>query len=121
MYHTPKLDRWSQCLLIPGRTADDRGFIVGDGVIEGLGGPITPSVSVAAIRNAASKFPSVGLVDADELALAKEHLANTEALLAEANAEIERLQGKLDSIVGLRKEGFVLRRRADSAKIEVSA
>lgn len=121
MYHTPKLDRWSQCLLIPGRTADDRGFIVGDGVIEGLSGPITPSVSVAAIRNAASKFPAVGLVDVGELQDALDALEATRIKLAAAEAEVEKLQGKLDSIVGLRKDGFVLRRRADSEKIEVKA
>lgn len=106
MYYTPKLDRFSSCLLIPGRVADDRGFIVGDGVIEGLRGDITPAISVEAIRNAAARYDQVGLVDREKLVESEGREAGLRAQLAELQAENEQLRTIQEHISGLRKAGF---------------
>jgi hypothetical protein len=106
MYHTPKLDRFSQCLLIPGRVADARGFIVGDGVIQGMKGDITPAISIEAIRNAAVKYEQVGLVDRAVLDEVKAELAGALAQAAVLRAELDRLEAVQEHISGLRKAGF---------------
>ena len=111
MQFQPKIDRFSADLLIPGKTTDERGWIVGDGVIEGMQGPIQRTVSIDAIRQAAARYEQVGLVDVGDYhaALAEAEAAREEVLrLQEEN---EALQTKLDAIVGLRREGFVIQKR----------
>ena len=111
MQYQPKVDRFSSDLLIPGKLTDERGWIVGDGVIEGLNGPIMRTVSIESIRQAAARYDQVGLVDAEDYALAQ---AEAEAAREEVQAlreENEALQTKLDAIVGLRREGFVIQKR----------
>lgn len=116
MYFAKKLDRFSACLLIPGRTTDSRGFVVGDGMIEGLRGDVTPAVSIEAIRNAASRIEQIGLVDVGALELAQEHLAATEALLDQANARVAELEANQERIIGLRKAGFHVQKQAGRPK-----
>ena len=111
MRYAADLDRWSQCLLIPGRYHDDDGFIVGDGVIEGLTGDIQRAISIKAIREAAHRFEQVGLVDRDELALVQDDLALTRSQLEQVEAERDELQAKLDRVQGLARDGFKVQRQ----------
>lgn len=123
MYLAPKLDRFSACLLIPGRVSDERGFIIGDGRIEGLRGDITPAISIEAIRNAAARYEQVGLVDRDEL-------TGTIAALVAMTEDRDRLQAENDQlresqehIAGLRRAGFQVSKikGRPAAKQEASA
>lgn len=111
MLFVPKLDRFSSDLFVPGRFSDPVGFIVGDGVIEGLHGDITPAISVTAVRQAALRYEQLGLVDAEDYANAQAEAEAAREEVHRLQAENEKLNDKLDGIVGLRREGFVIQKR----------
>lgn len=106
MYYAPKLDRFSSCLLIPGRVSDDRGFVVGDGIIQGLLGDITPAISIAAIRNAASKMPQIGLVDQADYDKAMAEVEAAREEVVRLQAENDQLRATQEHISGLKRAGF---------------
>lgn len=111
MQYQPKIDRFSADILIPGRRVDDRGWIVGDGVIEGLNGPLMRTVSIESIRQAAFRYDQVGLVDAEDYATAQREADEAREEVQRLRDEVEALHTKLDAIVGLRREGFVIQKR----------
>lgn len=116
MRYTPKIDRFSSDLLIPGRTVDPRGFIVGDGVIEGLRGDIAPAVSIEAMRQAAQRYEQVGLVDRESFDQLADELEAAKAQVERLEAENERLEAIQERIAGLRRDGFTVQKIAGRPK-----
>lgn len=106
MSFVSKPDRFGSCAIIPGRVSDDDGFATENTIIEGLHGPITLYFSATGVRQLAQRYPQLALVPKGQLELAREHLASTETLLAEAVEALEAAEVQLDRISGLQREGF---------------
>lgn len=106
MQFMPKIDRFSHDLIAPHIVSDPVGWIVADGVIEGLHGTITPAISVRMIREAALKYPQIGLVDLKVQEDTMAMLQRADAALAEANARIEELEATAERFAGLAREGY---------------
>jgi hypothetical protein len=96
--------------IIPGRVADDVGFIDTGNELDGVRGPIRVYLSVAGLRQIAQKFPQVCLTDA---AASRETIETLQGLLAEAHSDLEqavlradRAEAQLSAIAGLKRDGF---------------
>lgn len=111
MRYAANLDRWSQCLLIPGRYHDDDGWVIGDGIIEGMQGDIQRAVSIKAIREAAARIPQVGLRPVEDVEALTADGLRLQAELDRANARVAELEAKFERIQGLSKDGFKVQRQ----------
>lgn len=106
------------CILIPGRRADEDGFIDSATELDGANGPIRPYISVAGIRKAASQFPQLGLKPAAEYdALARE-LSAAQAEADALRAENAKLQANLDRVAGLSRNGFKVSKVMGRPKVQ---
>lgn len=121
MRWVPRIDRFSSDLLIPGRTTDANGFILGDGVIEGLHGDIVPAVSVEAFRQAARRYEQVGLVPREDYEGIRADLRYAEEVIARLQAENDQLRATQEHIAGLRKAGFTVQKKTGRPPREEAA
>lgn len=94
------------CILLPGRRNDDRGFIDAGMTLDGIRGDLNVYISAEGVRQAAQRFPQLGLVDDERLRVA-------EAERDELASEVDRLthvvadfEAKFERINGLQKDGF---------------
>lgn len=109
MRFVERLDRFSQDLMIPGNTHDDVGFVHA-GTIDLQANPqAARAVSIKFIREAARRIPEIGLVSVtallDEEANSAElraELDQARAALAEAEAQLARINGIVRSDKGLK-------------------
>lgn len=122
MHFQPKLDRFSQDLLLPGRLTDNRGWIVGDGFIEGLQGPIQRAVGVETIRQIAFRYPEeTGLTDVELANQQAIEIEVLEATVEELRAQIEQLEARQERISGLARDGFKVQKVQGRPKSPVAA
>lgn len=122
MQFVDKPDRFSSDMIVPGRVRDDIGFVRLDSVVDGVTGPIVPYLSTTGLRLIASRFPQLGLVDADRARDAESALAALQEIHEKVTAERDELQAKLDRINGLRRDGFQISRvQGRPKKVEAKA
>lgn len=114
-----KPDRFSSCIIIPGRMSDPDGFVTEHREIDGLMGPVKVYFSVAGLRQLAQRYPKVGLVPRDELIRAREYAERMDAQLEQANARIAELEAFKASVAGVTREDYQIRRPIGRPKEKV--
>ena len=98
------------CVMIPGRTSDEVGFVDTTTELDGISGPIHIYLSATGLRRAAQQFKQLRLVDAGKLESVEAQLAE---VLAQRDAAVERvdeLEAIQDRIAGLKKAGFTVQK-----------
>lgn len=105
-------------VFVPARRNDPLGIIEGV-ALEG-NKRFVPWIGVSTIRELALKHADkTHLVDADELALAKQHLAATEELLAQAQHNIDQLEAQQARISGLARDGYKVQKIQGRPKVRL--
>lgn len=105
-----KPDRFSSDAIIPGRVSDPQGFVTEHTVIEGINGPVVLYFSVGGLQLLAERYPQIGLAPAAELDAKDEALTSALSEVMRLRLERDNLQGKLDRISGLQRDGFKVAR-----------
>jgi DNA-binding ferritin-like protein len=101
-----KPDRFSSCVIVPGRTSDPEGFVTEHRELDGISGPIKVYFSVTGLRLLAERYPQVGLVPAEKLDAAKQRIEQLEADLDNIRERAAELETQQERIAGIVKEGF---------------
>jgi outer membrane protein TolC len=100
---------------------DDNGYINLLREVETVQGSRPAYLSISLLRQAAARIPQVGLSPTTDLELAREHVENAEAMIAQLQDELARLEAKLDNINGLVKHDFKIVRQQGRPPKKVAA
>lgn len=114
-----KPDRFSSCIIIPGRMADPDGFVTEHREIDGLMGPIKVYFSVAGLRQLAQRYPKVGLVPRNALDSALATIAAGQQQVAAMQERIDELEAFKASVAGVTREDYQIRRPIGRPKEKV--
>lgn len=121
MHFVPKLDRFSQDLMLPGNVHDNDGWVHNGTIDLQANQNAARAVSIKFMREAARRIPEVGLVERSELELAIQRAEDAERLLAESNRALETAEAKLDRIQGLARDGFRVQRQLGRPPVKKEA
>jgi hypothetical protein len=101
-FNAPNYDVFS-----PARVRDSLGVVLG-APLDGAQS-YTPWIGLSTVRELALKHADkVGLVPAEDLELAREHIEATEDLLAQANERLAELEATQERLAGLVADGYTV-------------
>lgn len=103
------------CVIVPGRRADERGFVDTGTELDGLRGPLHIYLSAEGIRLLAQRHSQLGLVDEATLRASEHRNAALQEQLTAARAEVEQLRASQDRIAGLARDGFIVHKQKGPA------
>ena len=101
-----KPDRYSSCIIVPGRVSDPDGFITEQREIDGINGPIKIYFSIGGLRQMAEKYPEIGLVRRDSALAAVRRAKRLEAELTAANDRVAELEAQQERVAGFVRDGY---------------
>lgn len=116
-----KPDRFSSCVIVPGRVSDPHGFVTDHRELDGINGPIKVYFSVTGLRQIADKHPQVGLVRVEKLDDARAEAERLAEELEAAQDRITELEAAHDRIAGFVKDGFKVQKVMGRPKKEANA
>lgn len=111
MQFVRKPDRFGSDAIIPGRVADEDGFVDVQNTIDGLRGPVPIYLSVSGLRLIAERYPQVGLASRTAMSNAADLAEARWRQVQELEARNAELETQLERISGLAADGFTVVRK----------